>query len=233
MGSKKRERERVVLAPLLSFILLAEYNRKKAFQSIIWTDISLKTFYFERIKIYLVGIANCPLFSKLGFHPSPVSVVLFYIKLFSATASTSTAVGVGIGSIAPEMVKDKGTQTAFSCHIPTGSPRARSPVGGKFLPAFILENLDQTSHFFCSSHSFLAHEDTYFFFFFSFLIFGCVGSSLLHVGFLWLWQAGAALCCSQRASHWGGFSCCGARALGAWASVVAARRLSTCGTQAQ
>ena len=46
-------------------------------------------------------------------------------------------------------------------------------------------------------------------------------------------------------SHRGGFSCCGAWALGAWASVVAAhglsswgtraleRRLSSCGTQAQ
>ena len=30
----------------------------------------------------------------------------------------------------------------------------------------------------------------------------------------------------------GGFSCCGARALGAWASVVVARGLSSCGSQA-
>ena len=29
------------------------------------------------------------------------------------------------------------------------------------------------------------------------------------------------LCCGARASHCGGFSCCGARALGSWASVVA------------
>ena len=67
-----------------------------------------------------------------------------------------------------------------------------------------------------------------FFFFFLinlFFIFisGFVGSLLLRVGFLWLRQAGAALRCGARASHWG------ARALGAQASVVVARGLSSCG----
>ena len=38
--------------------------------------------------------------------------------------------------------------------------------------------------------------------------------------------------CGARASHCGGFSCCGARALGVWASVVAARGISSCGTRA-
>ena len=56
-------------------------------------------------------------------------------------------------------------------------------------------------------------------------IFGCVGSWLLCAGFLWLWRAGAALRCGARAFHCGGFSCCGAGALGAWASVVVAHRL--------
>ena len=45
--------------------------------------------------------------------------------------------------------------------------------------------------------------------------------------------SGANLHCSARASHWGGFSCCTARALGVWASVVAACRLSSCGVRAQ
>ena len=44
---------------------------------------------------------------------------------------------------------------------------------------------------------------------------------------------GATLRCSARASHCDGFSCCGARALGARASVVVACRLSSCGTWAQ
>ena len=35
-----------------------------------------------------------------------------------------------------------------------------------------------------------------------------------------------------RASHCSGFSCCGAWALGAWASVVVVRRLSSCGSGA-
>ena len=42
---------------------------------------------------------------------------------------------------------------------------------------------------------------------------------------------GAALCCGAQASHCGGFSC-GAQALGAWTSVVAACRLGSCGTRA-
>ena len=41
-------------------------------------------------------------------------------------------------------------------------------------------------------------------------------------------RAGATLRCGARASHCGGFSCCGAWALGPRASVVAARGLSSC-----
>ena len=64
-------------------------------------------------------------------------------------------------------------------------------------------------------------------------IFGCFGSSLLRAGFLQLRRAGATLHCGARASHCSGFSCCGAGALGAQASVVVARGLSSCGTRAQ
>ena len=65
-----------------------------------------------------------------------------------------------------------------------------------------------------------------FFFFFFFLnlfnlfTFGCVGCSLLRVGFLQLWRAGATLCCGAWASRCGGFSCCRARALGAQAKQL-------------
>ena len=45
-------------------------------------------------------------------------------------------------------------------------------------------------------------------------------------------ERGATLHCGAPASHCGGFSCCGAWALGAWASVVVARGLSSCGSQA-
>ena len=44
---------------------------------------------------------------------------------------------------------------------------------------------------------------------------------------IWRW-AGATLCCGVQASHWGGFSCCRARALGMRVSVVAAWGLSSC-----
>ena len=42
-------------------------------------------------------------------------------------------------------------------------------------------------------------------------------------------QAGDTLRCGARTSHCSGFSCCGAWALGTWASVVVAHRLSSCG----
>ena len=61
-------------------------------------------------------------------------------------------------------------------------------------------------------------------------IFGCVGSSLLHVSFLQLQRGRATLCCDVRASHCGGFCCCGARALGVRASVVVARGLQSAGS---
>ena len=51
-------------------------------------------------------------------------------------------------------------------------------------------------------------------------------------GFPWLPRAGATLRCGVRASYCGGFSCCGARALGAQASVGVARGLSSCGSWA-
>ena len=50
------------------------------------------------------------------------------------------------------------------------------------------------------------------FFFFFFLIFGCVGSSFLCEGFLQLQQAGATPHRGARASHYRGLSCCGAQA---------------------
>ena len=55
---------------------------------------------------------------------------------------------------------------------------------------------------------------------------------VLCTGFLQLRRAGTPLRCSARASHCSGFSCCGAWALGARASVVIAHGLSSCGSQA-
>ena len=62
----------------------------------------------------------------------------------------------------------------------------------------------------------------------SVFVFGCSGSLLLGMGFLHLQRVRAALCGGAQASHWGGFSCCGARALG----VQAAVGLSSCDSRA-
>ena len=43
-------------------------------------------------------------------------------------------------------------------------------------------------------------------------IYGCVGSSFLCEGFLYLWQVGATLHHGALASHYHGLSCCGAQA---------------------
>ena len=50
--------------------------------------------------------------------------------------------------------------------------------------------------------------------FFYLFIYDCVESSFLCEGFLQLRRMGATLRCGARASHCGGFSCCGAPALG-------------------
>ena len=70
-----------------------------------------------------------------------------------------------------------------------------------------------------------------FFFLIYLFMFGCVGSLLLCAGFLKLSRVGATLRCGAWASHCGGFSCCRAGALGAWASVVVACGLNSCGSR--
>ena len=73
----------------------------------------------------------------------------------------------------------------------------------------------------------------------NYLIFGCGGSSLLHAGFSLAAESGgySSLWCAGFSLQWllflqstgsrpAGFSSCGA-----WASVVVARRLSTCGSR--
>ena len=54
-------------------------------------------------------------------------------------------------------------------------------------------------------------------FFFFFLFMAVFGSSFLCEGFLQLWQVGATLHRSARASQYCGLSCCGAQAPGAQA----------------
>ena len=78
------------------------------------------------------------------------------------------------------------------------------------------------------------NKESFFFFINLFIlfifIFGCVGSSLLRVGFLQLQRAGATLHCGAWASHCGDLSRCGARAPGAQASAVVARGLQSAGS---
>ena len=76
--------------------------------------------------------------------------------------------------------------------------------------------------------------------FFNFYLFiGCVGSSFLREGLLQLWQAGATLHCSARASHHRGLSCCGAQAPDAQAQqlwltgLVAPRHVGSSQTRAR
>ena len=75
-------------------------------------------------------------------------------------------------------------------------------------------------------------QNSYLFFFIYYLFLAVLGLRFMHAGFLYLRQAVATLRCSVQASHCGGFSCCRAWALGTWASVVVAHRLSSCGSWA-
>ena len=62
-------------------------------------------------------------------------------------------------------------------------------------------------------------------------IFGCAESLLLCMAFLQLRRVGASLPCGAQASRCDGFSGCGAQAVVAWASEVAAYGLSRCSSQ--
>ena len=68
------------------------------------------------------------------------------------------------------------------------------------------------------------------------LIFGCAGSSLLHRFFSTCTKQGLRSSCSAWASHFSGFSCCRARALGRMGfssgSWALEHRLNSCGTKA-
>ena len=70
---------------------------------------------------------------------------------------------------------------------------------------------------------------TFFFFkieFINLCIFGCAGSSLLYAqAFSSCGKQGLLSSCSAWASHWGGFSCCGARVLGHTGSRILAKWL--------
>ena len=74
----------------------------------------------------------------------------------------------------------------------------------------------------------------YSFSFFKFIYFLFLAAFCLHrcMRAFSLWRAGATLRCGARASHCIGFSCCGAQALGVWASIVVARGFSSCGSRA-
>ena len=59
-------------------------------------------------------------------------------------------------------------------------------------------------------------------------IFVCTGSLLLCTAWFSKFSSFTTLSCGAQASHCGGFSCCGAQALGTWASVDAAQGLISC-----
>ena len=63
-------------------------------------------------------------------------------------------------------------------------------------------------------------------------IVGCAGSSLLSMGFLYLWRVGSWSSIGAGASHYSGLSSCRAQALGIQASVVVGHRLSSFSGQA-
>ena len=85
----------------------------------------------------------------------------------------------------------------------------------------------------CSLQYFFCFKIFLYLFYLLLFIFGCIGSSLLGVGFLQLQRAGATLRCRARASHCSGFSYCRAQALSVWASLAVAHGLSSCGSRAQ
>ena len=103
-------------------------------------------------------------------------------------------------------------ENLFRVHMPRYLEVLYHYCGETVLYQFVHNLVSKDTNSFCAKQSFFKKINLF--------ILGCVGFSLLHVGFLWLRRARATLHCSVWASPCGGFSCCGAQALGAWASVV-------------
>ena len=105
-----------------------------------------------------------------------------------------------------------------------------------YVHVFFLKN----GHFWRDSLSFFLILFYFILFYFIYLFtYGCIGSSFLCEGFLQLWQVGATLHRSARASHYRGLSCCGAQAPGAQAQQLwltgpaAPRHVGSSGTRAR
>ena len=90
--------------------------------------------------------------------------------------------------------------------------------------------ISNIKHYFIQLEKILRKKVDFILFYFTFLFLCALGLRCCVWAFLQL--RGATLHCGARASHCSGFSRCGAQALGAWASVVAARGLSSCGSRA-
>ena len=83
------------------------------------------------------------------------------------------------------------------------------------------ENMHKGSHYLWVWYSFFFFNWQVYLF-----IFGCAWSSLLH-GLSLVVVSRGHFCCSAQNSHCSGFSCCGALAVGSWASIVVVHRLSS------
>ena len=89
--------------------------------------------------------------------------------------------------------------------------------------------------YFCSASLWLSLfylEDLTYMFSFFFFILAVLGFCCCMQAFSSCGERGLLFLAVARDSHCGGFSCCGAWALGAWASVAAAHGLSSCGVRA-
>ena len=85
----------------------------------------------------------------------------------------------------------------------------------------------------CLPFKSVANSGSFFFFFLIYLFyFWLHWVSVAVCGLSLVVASGVTLRCGVRASHCSGFSCCGAQALGTWASIVVAYGLSNCGSWA-
>ena len=107
----------------------------------------------------------------------------------------------------------------FLCRTLTNTPHAK-----KKNSIFLISNL-HNKNFYSPTIIIFFYKFIYFYFWLHWVFVAAHGLSLVAM-------RGATLCCGAGASHCYGFSCCRARALGAWASTDVARGLSSCGARA-
>ena len=145
-------------------------------------------------------------------------ITIFLKYLQTPTDTTEVMATFWVHDFFGELAVFKSISTQKEKKLPWWKPTLRSEFLSLISDTVIFS-------WFSLQISWMTAKFSLFTYFYLFIISGCAGSWLLQGLSLAVVSRSPLSSCRMRASHWGGFSCFGAQALGVWASVAAAPML--------